>query len=304
MTDERRETMKISDKGLAFIAGHEGFVSQAYLDPVGVLTIGYGFTMRSRIFASWWRSKYGRALRKGDAITRREADALLRTLVDEEYGRAVTAYFGELPQHQHDAASSVAYNLGPGAVKWRWGRALKAGDVEGAAAILASNYNTAGGRRFAGLVRRREEEAEMLRGEVGKAKPVSDLEADADLLRRLGYPVDKWNVAVRSFQRDHSPPLKVDGIFGPASRATAKRILSEKATGKGSAAGGIAAGGGAVVTAVEKSSDIDWPTIAVGLGTAGAVAVLLYVAWLNRGRIWSSVPEGIRSRIEALFKGD
>ncbi|WP_417770282.1 lysozyme [Stappia sp.] len=154
--------MRISDRGLAFIARHEGFVARAYRDPVGVLTIGYGFTMGSRVFAAFWRDRHGRALAPGDRLDRGEADALLRRLVDGEYGAAVTRELGELPQHRHDAACSVAFNLGPRALGWRWARALKAGDVAGAAKILGANYNTAGGRRLAGLVRRRREEAALL----------------------------------------------------------------------------------------------------------------------------------------------
>ncbi|WP_067341282.1 lysozyme [Stappia indica] len=154
--------MKVSERGLAFVARHEGFVASAYRDPVGVLTIGYGFTMGSRIFAQSWRKAHGRPLSSGDRISRAEADRLLRRLIDEEYGREVTKVLGELPQHRHDAACSVAFNLGPRALHWRWATALKAGDVSGAASILAANYNTAGGRRLAGLVRRRQEEARLL----------------------------------------------------------------------------------------------------------------------------------------------
>lgn len=39
--------MQVSEKGLKFIAGHEGNPLTGYLDPVGVPTIGVGFTMRS-----------------------------------------------------------------------------------------------------------------------------------------------------------------------------------------------------------------------------------------------------------------
>ncbi|WP_306029622.1 lysozyme [Stappia sp. MMSF_3263] len=175
--------MRISDRGLALIARHEGFVARAYRDPVGVLTIGYGFTMGSRVFAAYWRDRHGRALAPGDRLERAEADALLRRLVDGEYGAAVTRELGELPQHQHDAACSVAFNLGPRALRWRWARALKAGDRRGAAEILGANYNTAGGRRLAGLVRRRREEAALLLagdygdGGAGEGNPVAAPEA-------------------------------------------------------------------------------------------------------------------------------
>ncbi|MCA1298046.1 glycoside hydrolase family protein [Stappia indica] len=278
--------MKISKRGLAFIAGHEGFVSKAYRDSVGVLTIGYGFTMRSRIFAAYWRAKRGRALQLGDRISRDDADTVLAKLVDEEYGVAVTAYFGDLPQHQFDAACSVAFNLGPGAVKWRWGRALKAGDVDGAAMILAANYNTAGGRRLAGLVRRRKEEASLLaNGNYGHGSaPAPDAQHDGDLLRQLGYDTDKWPVAVRSFQRDNG--LVVDGIFGPASRATAKRLLTVKATRKDIGGAGVAAFIAAIAGYVS-----DLPTAQVLL-FVGGIAVSVLAVWWIRGFIATRKPKG------------
>lgn len=231
--------MKISDKGLAFIAGHEGFVSTAYRDPVGVLTIGYGFTMRSRVFAAWWRTRHGRALRMGDAISRADADVILKRLVDEEYGAAVTARFGALPQHHFDAACSVAYNLGPRALTWRWARALSAGDPARAAAILSANYNTARGRKLPGLVRRRKEEAHLLRtgtfpglGRAEAPREPADAQVDEEsalrMLRALGYRQTDFAAATRAFQRD-SPPLAVDGIFGPRTRAVADRRLRETA---------------------------------------------------------------------------
>lgn len=294
--------MQISDKGLAFIARHEGFVSRAYRDPAGVLTIGYGFTMRSAVFASWWRAKHGRGLAPSDRIDRADADALLRRLVDDEYGAAVRRMLPGLLQHQFDAACSVIYNLGPRALGWRWARALAAGDVDVAAEILSSNYNTAGGRKLAGLVRRRKEEARLLlagdygdgRGAAGPGADRDEAGEDAALLRALGYSTAEMGAAVRRFQQDNLP-LVVDGIMGPATRATARRLLSRRRAEKGSA-GGVA-GAGAVGVLANEAAGIDWTTIALSLGVAGAVAVLAYVAWVNRGRIWLSLPAWLRDRI-------
>ena len=217
--------MRLSKKGLAFIAGHEGFVPHAYRDPVGILTIGYGFTMRSAVFAAWWRAAHGRELRQDDVITRADSEQLLERLVDEEYGRAVLQTFGRLPQHQFDACCSVAYNLGPRALTWRWARALKAGDLARAAAILRDNYNTAAGRRLAGLVRRRKEEARLLEAGIYPAhthawRKNRVIRDDRMLLAERGYRGADVRAVVRRFQRDH-PPLRVDGLFGPASRAAA-----------------------------------------------------------------------------------
>ena len=303
--------MQISDRGLAFVARHEGFVSRAYKDPVGVLTIGYGFTMGSRIFADYWRARYGRGLMMGDTIDRATADMLLRKMIDEEYGREVTRVLGALPQHQHDAACSVAFNLGPRALTWRWAQALKAGNVSGAANILGANYNTAGGRKLAGLVRRRREEARLLRdGDYGvdpagrgarSAAARGDAAAEAgEMLAQLGYQVADLPAAIRKFQQDN-PPLVVDGIWGPASRSTAQRRLT--AQGAGTAAKVMAPAAGATGIAAEQVADIDWTTVAYALGAAGALAVLGYLAWVNRGRIWAAVPAGIRGILENLFRG-
>ena len=299
--------MNISEKGLAFIAGHEGFVSSAYRDPVGVLTIGYGFTMRSQVFAAWWRARYNRDLRMGDRITKDGAAQVLRALIAEEYGAAVTREFGPLPQHQYDAACSVAYNLGPGALKWRWAQALKAGNVPRAAAILRDNYNTAGGRRLPGLVRRRREEAHLLEtGEyigvgpaprdLGKTDSIDQTHEDAELLRRLGHDVSDMRAATKAFQRAHHPPLVVDGIFGPATRATAKRALERKTAAKGGT--GVVGGVGAAGVALEETVGIDWTTIIYALGTTGVVILLAYLAWANRGRIRDSLPAPVRRWFE------
>ncbi|WP_249696411.1 lysozyme [Stappia sp. WLB 29] len=305
--------MQISDRGLAFVARHEGFVSRAYKDPVGVLTIGYGFTMGSRIFADYWRARYGRGLMMGDTIDRATADMLLRKMIDEEYGREVTRVLGPLPQHQHDASCSVAFNLGPRALTWRWAVALKAGNVSGAANILGANYNTAGGRKLAGLVRRRREEARLLRdGDYGDGRAASgeaarsaaargDAAAEAgEMLAQLGYPVTDLPAAIRKFQQDN-PPLVVDGIWGPASRSTAQRRLTAQSAG--TAAKVMAPAAGATGVAAEQVADVDWTTIAYALGTTGALAVLGYLAWVNRGRIWAAVPAGVRGAVENLFRG-
>lgn len=306
--------MQISDRGLAFVARHEGFVSRAYKDPVGVLTIGYGFTMGSRIFADYWRARYGRGLMMGDTIDRATADMLLRKMIDEEYGREVTRVLGPLPQHQHDAACSVAFNLGPRALTWRWAQALKAGNVSRAANILGANYNTAGGRKLAGLVRRRRQEALLLReGHYGEGQhgPVMATERSAaasgdaaaeasEMLAQLGYPVADLPAAIRKFQRDN-PPLVVDGIWGPASRSTAQRRLTAQSAGNAAKVMAPVALGTGVT--VERLAEVDWVTVFLGLGTTGTVAVLVFLAWMNRGRIWAAVPAGIRGALENLFRG-
>lgn len=98
--------MKISNRGLAEIIGHEGVCLSKYLDSVGVWTVGIGAT-RTEIpsISSWPLSR---------TITMQEAFELLgRSII--KYENAVNAHLTrEIPQHQFDALVSWCYNVGVG----------------------------------------------------------------------------------------------------------------------------------------------------------------------------------------------
>lgn len=160
--------MKVSAEGAAFIAAFEGGASsdgtfRPYRDPVGVWTIGYGHT---------------EGVHAGSTpLTRTKAIALLRTDLDRKYGAAVDATLKKLgrrvSQKQFDALVSLAYNLGPGIVgpTFAVGQALRVTDRKsnprrwrarvGDAFLL---YDHAGGKRLAGLTRRREAERRLWMG--------------------------------------------------------------------------------------------------------------------------------------------
>ena len=90
--------MKTSNKGIALIKRHEGFVPRAYLCPAGVWTIGYGHTS---------------GVKKGQVITPEIGEMYLRTdLNDAEY--AVNGERLNLTQNQFDALVSFVFNLGSG----------------------------------------------------------------------------------------------------------------------------------------------------------------------------------------------
>lgn len=97
--------MKISQKGIDFIAKEEGLVLKPYLDSVSVPTIGLGST--------YWES--GEKVKMTDKpITKERAYKLFNTTV-KSYENAVNALGVQLTQNQFDALVSLCYNIGTGA---------------------------------------------------------------------------------------------------------------------------------------------------------------------------------------------
>ena len=188
--------MELSAKGAAFTRLHEGFVDHAYLDAATppVLTIGIGFTWKSAAFRTWWKAnRPGQPFDKSARMTRAEAEAVLLLLFREEYGKAVNDFLGKsVPQHVFDGMASPVFNLGPGSLNWNWAKAAKVGDYVKAATLLKTTGTTAGGKKLAGLVKRRADEAELIQFgdyEYGpmRAKPavIAKLETDAALADRM-----------------------------------------------------------------------------------------------------------------------
>lgn len=90
--------MKTGHKGIALIKQFEGLRLEAYLDPIGIPTIGYGHTQ---------------GVEMGDRITEAEAENYLRSdleIGENELNRLEVA----LNQNQFDALSSFIFNLGIG----------------------------------------------------------------------------------------------------------------------------------------------------------------------------------------------
>lgn len=114
--------MKISDKGLAFITGHEGSKLQAYPDP-GTggepWTIGVGHTG---------------GVHEGDTCTEKQAMDWLRSDVAWVEAALQSTVKVPLTQNQIDALGDFIFNIGGGA--WASSTLLKllnAGDYTGAA---------------------------------------------------------------------------------------------------------------------------------------------------------------------------
>lgn len=252
--------MQLSAKGAAFVRLHEGFVAKYYRDPVGVGTIGIGFTWKSESFRQWWYANKSGIFGPSAKMTRAEAESALTYLFSKEYGAAVDKFLAKtVAQHVFDAMASVTYNCGPGALAWKWAAAVKRGALGDAALHLRTTATTAGGKTLAGLVRRRKEEALLLekgvytgveatfeplgpsaaepmsdgvlvRGERGPAVKalIRDLHAlglyDGVLDDVFGYGTE---AAVLAFQRANG--LKADGYAGPKTLSAIAAALARKA---------------------------------------------------------------------------
>ena len=95
--------MKVSDKGLAEIAGHEGIVRKRYLDSVGVWTIGIGHTAKAGPPDS---AKVTRELSIPEVMD------IFRQDIAKFEARVNKAVKVPLKQHEFDALVSFDFNTG------------------------------------------------------------------------------------------------------------------------------------------------------------------------------------------------
>lgn len=227
--------MRLSKQGAADIRLHEGFVDHWYLDPVGIPTIGVGFTWRSAAFRDWWsKRRPGEAFQKGASMSRAEADDCLVALADQEYGAAVNRFLGRVVmQNVFDAATSMVFNCGAGALDWSWAGLMRSGDYAGAADKLRVTAVTAQGRKLAGLVARRADEARLLEFGVyasgGSVSMPGDHDAAADGILMLGERGEAVANLQRALSRAGLQPGKADGVFGHGTQAAV--IAFQKAAG-------------------------------------------------------------------------
>ena len=154
MIDRKRTgiaALALSATALVGIALHEGYSDKAIIPvPGDVATIGFGTTG---------------GVRMGDTIT--PPKALARALTDvQKFEDALrTCVTVPLHQYEYDSYLSLAYNIGPTAFcHSTLVRKLNAGDYEGACqAILA--WTKFRGKTLPGLVKRRQEEYKLCKGE-------------------------------------------------------------------------------------------------------------------------------------------
>jgi lysozyme len=139
-----------STKGLSLTEQFEGCRLTAYQDQVGVWTIGYGHT--------------GPDVTAGMTITIDAAQALLAKDVSSAADCVSNLVEVTLTQEEFDALVDFVFNLGAGAFRGSTMlRDLNAGDFTSAAAQF-DMWDHAGGAVVAGLLRRRQAEAELFEG--------------------------------------------------------------------------------------------------------------------------------------------
>lgn len=138
--------MKVSDKAIELIKKHEGLRLNAYLCPANVWTIGYGHTLSAK---------------KGDVITAERAVELLKK--DLEWSESVINMERlNLTQNQFDALVSFVFNIGAGNFRRSTLlRLLKEGQSKEVVSNQFHRWVNGGGRVLPGLVRRRQDEANL-----------------------------------------------------------------------------------------------------------------------------------------------
>ncbi len=151
-TSSFKPATSLSERGVDLIKGFEGLRLQAYRDPAGVWTIGYGHT--------------GGDVRPGMTISPARAEELLRHDTGWAQDAVRRSVKVPLTQGQFDALTSFTYNLGAGALaSSTLVKKLNTGDYAGAQKEFG-RWVHAGGEVLLGLVRRRAAEAKLF-GNVG-----------------------------------------------------------------------------------------------------------------------------------------
>lgn len=151
---------KMNKASLDLIKSFEGLRTNAYLDAVGVWTIGYGHTA----MAGPPKPVRGRK------ITVQEAEDLLLHDLRKYEKPVIDLVKVPLNDNQYGALVSFVYNLGEG--NFRSSTLLKKlnrGDYKSVPSEMMK-WDKAGGKRLTGLTRRRKEEGKLFMASVSKGE--------------------------------------------------------------------------------------------------------------------------------------
>lgn len=173
---------EIPDEGVELIKAFEGIPDgdpstvnvDAYLDPVGIWTIGWGHAIAYQ--GEWLRGAQNKSIARAlypGGITRAQAEALLRGDLIDTAAQVARLVKVPIDDDSFGALVAFAFNVGTGALgKSTLLRKLNVGDVSGAAdQFLVWNKGRIGGvlRELPGLTRRRKAERALFLGEDWRA---------------------------------------------------------------------------------------------------------------------------------------
>ena len=140
--------MRTSNKGIELIKNYEGLRLEAYVCPAGKPTIGYGHTKNVKL---------------GQKITVEEAEQFFKEdliIVENEINR----HNLNINQNQFDALASFIYNVGIGNFKTSTLlKKIKANPNDKSIENEFKRWIYSGGKVLPGLIKRRNEEAKLLR---------------------------------------------------------------------------------------------------------------------------------------------
>jgi lysozyme len=144
---------KISQKGLDLIKRFEGLSLKPYLCPAGIPTIGYGNTYYND----------GKKVKLTDpSITQAKADKLLKFLI-QSYEKDVDSFCrDDISQQNFDSLVSFAYNCGSRNLKSS--TLLKKVNLNPNDQTIRAEFmkwNKGAGKVLAGLIKRRQAEADL-----------------------------------------------------------------------------------------------------------------------------------------------
>ena len=144
------DDLKTSQEGISLIKSFEGCELTAYRCSADVPTIGYGHTA---------------GVSDGDTCTQEEAETMLADDLVEFEDYVKNYVESKLQQNEFDALVAWTYNLGPANLKESTMlKELNSGNFEEVPRQM-KRWNRAGGEVLDGLIRRREAESLLFKGE-------------------------------------------------------------------------------------------------------------------------------------------
>lgn len=212
--ESRAALRKINEEGLKLIKHFEGLYLEAYRDPIGKPTIGWGHTETAKM---------------GMKITVAQAEELLKNDLakfEDAVAKAVTV---EIDDNQFSALVSFTYNLGPGSLfQSTLLKFLNQWKIQEAANEFLK-WNKAGRQVLEGLSRRRKAERSLFLSQPWSA----DLNGQASELMQLAQPDEPLRQGdnVRQLQQaliKAGFSIQADGFFGAQTDKAVKEFQKQQ----------------------------------------------------------------------------